>query len=44
MQSISPENIYRGIDAWQKAIPQITELIKSPLILGRSNSTKILRK
>ena len=43
MQSISPENIFRGIDAWQKAIPQITELTKSPLILGRSNSTKILR-
>ncbi len=43
MQSISPETIFRGIDAWEKAIPQIAELTKSPLILGRSNSTKILR-
>ncbi len=43
MQSISPETIFRGIDAWEKAIPQIAELTNSPLILGRSNSTKILR-
>jgi len=43
MQSISPETIFRGNDAWLKAIPQITKLTKSPLILGRSNSTQTLR-
>ena len=43
MQSISPETIFRGSDAWEKAIPHITKLTKSPLILGRSNSTRILR-
>ena len=44
MQSISPETIYRGNYAWEKSLPQITKLTKSPLILGRSNSTYILRK
>ena len=39
MQSISPENIFRGVDAWEKALPHITKLTKSPLILGRSINT-----
>jgi len=43
MQSISPENIYRGNDAWGKALPQITKLTKSPLILGRSFCTHKIR-
>ena len=43
MQSISPEIIFRGSDAWEKAIPQISNLIKSPLILGRSIHTNNLR-
>ena len=43
MQSISPEIIFRGKDAWEKAIPQISKLIQSPLILGRSTHTKNLR-
>ena len=43
MQSISPENIFRGNDAWEKALPQITKLIKSPLILGRGVHTNNLR-
>jgi len=48
MQSISPETIFRGNDAWEKALPQIVNLTKSPLILGRSVHTnniknKILR-
>ena len=43
MQSISPETIYRGNSAWEKSLPQITKLTKSPLILGRGNHTKNLR-
>jgi len=44
MQSISPEIIFRGVDAWQKALPQITKLTRNPLILGRSDNTHDLRK
>ena len=43
MQSISPEIIFRGNNAWQKSLPQITKLTKSPLILGRSIHTNKLR-
>ncbi len=43
MQSISPEIVFRGNDAWEKAIPQIIKLTKSPLILGRSFKTHHLR-
>ena len=43
MQSISPEIIFRGNDAWEKAVPQISKLIQSPLILGRSIHTQNLR-
>ena len=43
MQSISPEIIFRGSDAWDKALPQIIKLTKSPLILGRSIYTQNLR-
>ena len=43
MQSISPEIVFRGNDAWEKALPQITRLIKRPLILGRSSQTNDLR-
>ena len=43
MQSISPEIIFRGNYAWQKSLPQITKLTKSPLILGRSIHTNNLR-
>ncbi len=39
MQSISPETIFRGNYAWEKSLPQITKLTKSPLILGRSIHT-----
>ena len=44
MQSISPEIIFRGNDAWIKAIPRIAELTNNPLILGRSSHTLNLRK
>ncbi len=43
MQSISPETIYRGSFAWEKSLPQITKLTKSPLILGRGINTNNLR-
>jgi glycerol dehydrogenase len=43
MQSISPETIFRGNYAWEKSLPKITRLTKSPLILGRGINTKNLR-
>ena len=43
MQSISPETIYRGSFAWEKSLPQIIKLTKSPLILGRGIQTNNLR-
>jgi len=43
MQSISPEIIFRGNYSWQKSLPQITKLTKSPLILGRGIHTNNLR-
>jgi len=44
MQSISPEIVFRGNDAWEKAIPQITKLTRNPLILGRGTHTNDLRR
>ena len=43
MQSISPEIIFRGNEAWEKALSHITKLTKSPLILGRGIHTNHLR-
>ena len=43
MQSISPEVVFRGKNAWLEALPQICKLTQRPLILGRSKSTKNLR-
>jgi len=43
MQSISPETIYRGNYAWEKSLPQITKLTKTPLLLGRGVHTNKLR-
>ena len=43
MHSISPETIFRGNDAWIEALPQVTKLTKSPLILGRGINTSKLR-
>ena len=43
MQSISPEIVFRGNGAWKNALPQITKLTESPLILGRGNNTNNLR-
>ena len=44
MQLISPEKIYRGNDAWLKALPEIKKICRRPLILGRSESTNNLRQ
>ena len=43
MQLISPEKIFRGSDAWLKAIPEIQRISRRPLIIGRSLSTANLR-
>ena len=43
MQLISPGTIYRGKYAWEKSLPQITKVSKSPLILGRGILTNNLR-
>ena len=43
MQSISPEIIFRGNDAWQQSLPYIVKLTKKPLILGRTIRTNNLR-
>jgi glycerol dehydrogenase len=43
MQSISPEIIFRGNYAWEKSLPEIIKLTKSPLILGRGIHTNNLR-
>jgi glycerol dehydrogenase len=43
MQSISPETIFRGNHAWEKALPQIVNFTKSPLILGRSVHTNNIK-
>ena len=44
MQLISPEKIFRGNGAWLKALPQIKNFSKSPLLLGRSLATKNIRQ
>ena len=44
MQSISPEVVFRGINAWQEALPKIANITTRPLVLGRSKNTNILRK
>ena len=43
MQSISPETVFRGNNAWFKAIPQISKITKRPLILGRGIYTSEIR-
>jgi len=43
MQSISPQIIFRGNNAWKDSLPQIIKITSRPLILGRSIYTKNLR-
>ena len=44
MQSISPEKVFRGNDAWLKSLSQIKKFTKRPLLIGRSLATTDLRK
>ena len=43
MQIISPYKVIRGSKAWQRSLPEIVKISKSPLLLGRSLSTRPLR-
>ena len=44
MQLISPEKVFRGNDAWSKALPEIKKFSKRPLVLGRSKATNKIRE
>jgi len=43
MQIISPDKVIRGKNAWNKSLPEIVKISKSPLLLGRSTITRSLR-
>ncbi len=43
MHIISPDKVIRGKDAWKKSLPEIVNITKSPLILGRSLITRSIR-
>ena len=43
MQIISPDKVFRGKDAWKKSLSEIRKISQSPLILGRSLTTRSLR-
>ena len=44
MYLVSPKRVFKGNKAWEKALPEISKLTKSPLVLGRSSSTYFLRR
>tara|TARA_Y100000589_G_scaffold34234_1_gene28681 strand:+ start:2262 stop:3353 length:1092 start_codon:yes stop_codon:yes gene_type:complete len=44
MYLVSPKRVFKGNKAWEKALPEISKLTKSPLLIGRSNATYSLRK
>ena len=44
MYLVSPKRVFKGYKAWEKALPEISKLTKSPLLVGRSESTNILRQ
>ncbi len=44
MYLVSPKRVFKGTKAWEKALPEITNLTKSPLLVGRSSSTNSLRQ
>ncbi len=41
---ISPEKVFKGPNAWNESLSEIKNICKNPLILGRSSSTRSLRK
>jgi len=43
MQIISPDKVIRGKYAWKKSWPEIVKISKSPLLLGKSPTTRSLR-
>ena len=43
MQIISPDKVIRGKDAWKKSLPEIVNISKFPMLLGRSSKTRSLR-
>ena len=44
MHLVSPKRVFKGYKAWEKALPEISKLTKSPMLVGRSTSTKLLRE
>ena len=44
MQLISPQKVFRGNEAWLKALPYIKKISNRPLLLGRSLSTNNIRQ
>ena len=44
MYLVSPKRVFKGNKAWEKALQEITNLTKSPLLVGRSSSTNYIRQ
>ena len=44
MHLVSPKRVFKGNKAFKEALPEISKLTKSPLLVGRSKSTKFLRQ
>ena len=40
---IGPSKIYKGKNSWQESLREISQTIKRPLVLGRSEATKNIR-
>ena len=43
MQIISPDIVIRGKNAWKRSLPEIVNICKFPMLLGRSPMTRSLR-
>jgi len=44
MHLVSPKRVFKGNKAWEKALPEISKLTKTPLLVGRSSATNYLRQ
>ena len=44
MYLVSPKRVFKGNKAWEKALPEISKLTRSPLLVGRSIATSSLRQ